>query len=113
MRKNHLALALAVGFPFAVPAGLMLSFRAHGQTLPPAVAVAVAVPEAAAPVKTLGVVTVQSGQPSSLPTQIPTSMAGATREQIKQIERTVHATESEDAIKSLELPPVPAAQRHG
>ena len=111
MRKNHLALALAVGFLFAVPAGLMLSFRAHGQTLPPAVAVAV--PEAAAPVKTLGVVTVQSGQPTSLPTQIPTTMEGATREQIKQIERTVHATDSEDAIKSLELAPVPAAQRHG
>lgn len=110
MRKNHLALALAVGFPFAVPAGLMLSFRAHGQTLPPAVAVAVAVPVAAAPVKTLGIVTVQSGQPTSLPTQIPTTMEGATREQIEQ---TVHATDSEDAIQSLELPPVPAAQRHG
>ena len=49
-----------------------------------------------APVKTLGVVTVTGGQPTSLPTQIPTTMEGITRE---QIENTINATDSEDAIK--------------
>ena len=47
-----------------------------------------------APVKTLGVVTVTGGQPTSLPTQIPTTMEGITRE---QIENTINATDSEDA----------------
>ncbi len=52
-----------------------------------------------APVKVLGVVTITgSGQPTSLPTQIPTTMEGVTRE---QIERTVNATDSEDALKYL------------
>jgi len=49
-----------------------------------------------APVKTLGVVTVIGGQPTSLPTQIPTTMEGITRE---QIENTINATDSEDVIK--------------
>lgn len=46
--------------------------------------------------KSLGVVTVTSGQPTSLPTQIPTTIEGTTREQIEQ---TINATDSEDAIK--------------
>ncbi len=50
------------------------------------------------PVKSLGMVTVTSGQPTSLPTQIPTTIEGVTRE---QIERTVNATDSEDALKYL------------
>ena len=37
-----------------------------------------------APVKSLGVVTIDSGQPTSLPTQVPTTMEGITREQIGQ-----------------------------
>ena len=49
-----------------------------------------------APVKTLGVVTVTGGQPTSLPTQIPATMEGITRE---QIERTINASDSEDALK--------------
>lgn len=49
-----------------------------------------------APVKTLGVVTVTGGQPTSLPTQIPTTMEGITRE---QIDRTINATDSEDVLK--------------
>lgn len=49
-----------------------------------------------APTKSLGVVTISGGQPSSLPTQIPTTVEGTTRE---QIERTVNATDSEDALK--------------
>jgi len=48
------------------------------------------------PTKTLGVVTIIGGQPTSLPTQIPATMEGVTRE---QIERTINATDSEDALK--------------
>ena len=51
-----------------------------------------------APLRSLGVVTVIGGQPTSLPTQIPTTMEGVTRE---QIERTINATDSEDALKYL------------
>ena len=50
------------------------------------------------PVKHLGVVAVSSGQPISLPTQIPTTIEGVTREQIAQ---TINATDSEDALKYL------------
>ena len=48
------------------------------------------------PVKLIGTVTVTSGQPSSLPSQIPTTMEGITG---KQIEATINATDSEDALK--------------
>ena len=49
------------------------------------------------PTKNLGVVTVTgSGQPTSLPTQIPTTMEGVTG---KQIEQSINATDSEDAIR--------------
>jgi iron complex outermembrane recepter protein len=83
MRKNHIAVAVAIAFPIA------LSFHtaASAQT---------ALPDA--PVKSLGVVTVTSGQPTSLPTQIPTTIEGVTREQIEQ---TINATDSEDALKYL------------
>jgi len=53
-------------------------------------------PAADAPAKSLGVVTINSGQPTSLPTQIPTTVEGITREQIAQ---TINATDSEDALK--------------
>lgn len=48
------------------------------------------------PEKALGTVTVYGSRPTSLPTQIPTTMEGATKE---QIETAVNATDSEDAIK--------------
>ena len=48
--------------------------------------------------KTLGVVTVNSGQPSSLPTQIPTTIESVTREEIAT---RINATDSEDALKYL------------
>ncbi|CAN5669398.1 TonB-dependent receptor [soil metagenome] len=83
MRKNRLALAVAIGFP--------LAFAAHGQTAAAASAAA-----ADTPTKSLGMVTVNGGQPTSLPTQIPTTMEGITREQIEQ---TINATDSEDALK--------------
>lgn len=50
-------------------------------------------------VKSLGVVTISgSSQPTALPSQIPATMQGVTREQIA---RTVNATDSEDALKYL------------
>jgi iron complex outermembrane receptor protein len=48
------------------------------------------------PVRQLGVVTVTGSRPTSLPTQIPTTMEGVTRQ---DIERSVNATDSEDALK--------------
>lgn len=79
MRKNHVASAVAAAFPLA----LLGSGLACAQTSTP-------------PTKTLGVVSVNSGQPTSLPTQIPTTMEGVTRE---QIEASVNAMDSEDALK--------------
>ena len=78
MRQSRLAFALAAAFPF-VPA-------VHAQSA------------SEAPVKELGVVTINGGQATSLPTQIPTTMEGVTRE---QLERTTNATDSEDALKYL------------
>ena len=49
-----------------------------------------------APLKELGTVTVIGGQASSLPSQIPTTMEGVTGQ---QVEDTVNATDSEDALK--------------
>lgn len=49
-------------------------------------------------VRELGTVTVTSGQPTSLPSQIPTTMEGVTG---RQVEDTVNATDSEDALKYL------------
>ena len=48
------------------------------------------------PVKEVGVVTIQSGRPSSLPTHIPTTM-----ESIKgsEVQEKINATDSEDALK--------------
>jgi iron complex outermembrane recepter protein len=51
-----------------------------------------------APVKTLGTVTVTSGQPTSLPTQIPTTIEGVTGQ---QVEETINATDSQDALKYM------------
>ena len=51
-----------------------------------------------APARELGVVTIRGGQPTSLPTQIPTTIEGVTRE---QIEHSINAADSEDALKYL------------
>ena len=48
------------------------------------------------PVKSLGMVTVFGSRPSSLPTQIPTTIEGVSR---KEIEQTINATDAEDALK--------------
>jgi iron complex outermembrane receptor protein len=50
------------------------------------------------PVKVLGTVVVQGNRPTSLPTQIPTTIEGITR---ADIERTINATDAEDALKYL------------
>ncbi len=88
MRQHPLSVALAIAFP------LVYSPVASAQSDPAPVAVA----DNTAPTKSLGTVTVNSGQPTSLPTQIPTTIEGITRE---QLERTVNATDSEDALKYL------------
>src|SRR5437868_1278388 len=49
-----------------------------------------------APVKTLGTVTVIGARPTSLPTQIPTTIEGVTGEEVQD---TINATDSEDALK--------------
>ena len=51
-----------------------------------------------APQRDLGTVTITAGQPTSLPTQIPTTIEGVTREQIAD---TLNATDSQDALKYL------------
>ncbi|MES2950955.1 MAG: TonB-dependent receptor [Pseudomonadota bacterium] len=54
----------------------------------------------AKPTKSLGVVTISTngGQPTSLPTQIPTTIEGISKEQIEQ---GINATDSEDALRYL------------
>ncbi len=75
MRKNRIAVAVAMAFPLSLPVW------AQAQD---------------APSRELGVVTITGGQPTSLPTQIPTTMEGITREQIDQ---SINAMDSEDALK--------------
>ena len=82
MRKSRMALAVASAFPLALTwAAPVLAQTTDG-----------------VPVKELGVVTITGGQPTSLPTQIPTTIEGVTRE---QIEHSINATDSEDALKYL------------
>ena len=87
-RHPRLAVALAAALAFAGPL--------QAQTL----ALAAPTPDAdTATVKSLGIVTVVgSAQPTTLPTHIPATMEGMTREQIA---RSVNATDSEDALKYL------------
>ena len=86
MNKTHLALALAIAFPlsFSIPATAQSAAGDSGLS------------DEAAPVKSLGVVTITGGRPTSLPTQIPTTIEGVSRSQIAQ---TINATDSEDVLK--------------
>ena len=90
MRSSFIALALAAAFS--------VSFQAAAQTAPASSETATPNPVAKPPaiVKSLGVVTVNSGQPTSLPTHIPTTIEGVTRE---QIDNSVAAYDSEDALR--------------
>src|SRR3982751_6456557 len=81
MKKSRRAAALAVSLPFVSAPLLSTAWAQAG---------------AEAPTRELGVVTINGGQPTSLPTQIPTTMEGITREQIEQ---SINATDSEDALK--------------
>ena len=90
MRKSRMALAVASAFPLVL-----------GITYAGASSAADSASTGTAshdPVKELGVVTISGGQPTSLPTQIPTTIEGVTRE---QIEHAINATDSEDALKYL------------
>ncbi len=51
-----------------------------------------------APVKALGTVTVTGSRPTSLPTQIPTTIEGIGKDEIA---RTINASDAEDALKYL------------
>ncbi len=75
MRKNRIALALALAYPF------VLSAQQADSNMPS---------------KDGGVVTVVGKSPTSLPTQIPATMEGITAQQIAQ---SINATDSEDALK--------------
>src|SRR5437868_252529 len=75
MKGNFAAASVAVALP--------LAWAAHAESVPP-------------PVKELGVVIISGGQATSLPTQIPATMEGISRE---QIEESINATDSEDALK--------------
>ncbi|MDM0031016.1 TonB-dependent receptor [Variovorax sp. J22P271] len=87
MDKTLLSLALSAAFPWwALPAS--------AQDRP----ASRAAEEAPDRTRSLGVVTVTGGQPTSLPTQIPTTIEGVTRE---EIETRINATDSEDALKYL------------
>ncbi|MEI7514209.1 MAG: TonB-dependent receptor [Betaproteobacteria bacterium] len=86
MKKTHLALALAVAFP--------LSFVLSAAAQTPVAQTDPATEDT--PVKSLGMVTITGGRPTSLPTQIPTTIEGVTRTQIDQ---TINATDSEDVLK--------------
>ncbi|OYU46590.1 MAG: TonB-dependent receptor, partial [Burkholderiales bacterium PBB4] len=87
MQLSRIALAVAAAFPFA---SFFVTTSAGAQT--PSTAASVA----DAPSRSLGVVTIVSGPPTSLPTQIPTTMQGVTAEDIAN---TINATDSEDALK--------------
>ncbi|MDB5731838.1 MAG: putative TonB-dependent receptor [Variovorax sp.] len=84
MKKQRLAVAVAMALPFVAT---------QAQQSP-----GDASPGADATTRSLGTVTVSGGRPTSLPTQIPTTIEGTTRE---QIDATVNATDSEDALKYL------------
>ena len=87
MNKTVLSLALGAAFPWwALPARAQVAPSARPAD------------EAPERTRSLGVVTVTGGQPTSLPTQIPTTIEGVTRE---EIETRINATDSEDALKYL------------
>ena len=76
--------------PVAIAIGLSTSLGAGAQPI------STDPSQEQAPVKSLGIVTVFGSRPSSLPTQIPTTIEGITR---TQMEQTINATDSEDVLK--------------
>ena len=94
MRKSRMALAVASAFPIVLGITYARASSAFAQTADSTSTSTTS----HAPVKELGVVTISGGPPTSLPTQIPTTIEGVTRE---QIEHSINATDSEDALKYL------------
>jgi iron complex outermembrane receptor protein len=89
MNKTVLSLALGAAFPwFAMPVFAQTEVSSTTS----------AADASSERSKTLGVVSVIGGRPTSLPTQIPTTIEGITRE---EIETRINATDSEDALKYL------------
>lgn len=103
MNKTLIVAALAAAYPFAPVSNAWAQSAAAPA---PAVAASDAAQAAQAaqaapatgdqPVKTLGMVTVRGNRPTSLPTHIPTTLESVTAQ---DIERTINATDSEDALK--------------
>ncbi|MET3441041.1 iron complex outermembrane receptor protein [Variovorax paradoxus] len=89
MKKTRLSLALNTAFS-------LLAMPALAQVDP--LATALLVEDFPERIKSLGVVTVTGSRPTSLPTQIPTTIEGVTRE---EIETRINATDSQDALKYL------------
>ncbi|MDO8775493.1 MAG: TonB-dependent receptor [Burkholderiaceae bacterium] len=86
MHLHRIALAVAAAFPLVA--------LAQAQAPGP---IQLALARGDTQTKNLGVVTItNSGQPTSLPTQIPTTIEGISKEQIEQ---AINATDSEDAIR--------------
>jgi iron complex outermembrane receptor protein len=79
---------------FIAPMATLLSAASLAQT--DRAAPAQGAGDEASQVKSLGVVVVKGGRPTSLPSQIPTTIEGITG---AQIEATINATDSEDALK--------------
>ena len=71
-----------------MPAAITVELSIEARDAPPAAETAMS--------QSLGVVTVVARRPSSLPTQIPTTIEGVSGETVA---RTVNATDSEDALK--------------
>lgn len=88
MQKSLIAAAIVLAHPFvAGPA-----FAQASPSAPPDSSSA----DDDGPTKELGVISVTASRPTSLPTRIPTTTHGITREEIA---RTVNATDSEDVLK--------------
>jgi iron complex outermembrane receptor protein len=91
MKRSVLSRAMGAAAVPIVACGWSLASSAMAQQSTPA-------DDAPERTKSLGIVTVTGGQPTSLPTQIPTTIEGMTRE---EIDTRINATDSEDALKYL------------
>ncbi len=89
-RIHCLASALAVACPLALPAAARAQIQSTESTLPADIDTA--------PAHHAGVVTIVAQQASSLPTRLPTTIEGITG---AEVERTINAADSEDALKYL------------
>ncbi len=95
MQKSLIAAAIALAHPFI--AGTALSQPATPPSTPPNAPPAARTTDTDdGPTKELGVISVTASRPTSLPTHIPTTTHGITRDEIA---RTVNATDSEDVLK--------------